>query len=111
MGLLSDLNTVQWVMIGVPLAAAWVLLICGMESNGKRQPLAGLFLGPLFLPLVMALAPVGVFALIMNGFTRRRPLQVVIGLVLLVLMGGYVAAIVALGGPPPPSPDHLPVER
>jgi hypothetical protein len=111
MGLLSDLNTVQWVMIGVPLAAAWVLLICGTHSNGKRSPWAGLVLGPLFIPLLVVLAPFGLVALVVDGVKRRKPVQVVVGVVLSLMLAGYVAAVVALGGPPPPTPADLPVER
>ncbi|MBA3700316.1 MAG: hypothetical protein H0W78_15835 [Planctomycetes bacterium] len=55
-GLLNDLNTVQWVMISVPLIVAWVLVIFATESNGRRQPLLGFFIAPFVVPLLLAVA-------------------------------------------------------
>jgi Na+/serine symporter len=111
MGLLSDLNAVQWTMIGVPLGAMWIHLIATIESNGKRQPLLGLLCAPLFIPLLVALSPVLLMAIIKDGVVRRRLVQVVVTTVILFLLGGYVATIVAVRDRPPPAPADLPVER
>ena len=111
MGLLSDLNTTQWVMISVPMVALWVFLICAMESNGERRPLIGLIFGPLFIPLLVVMTPLLAVGLVMNGVQRRRPLVIVAGIGLLLLLAGYVTGIVLVGGRPSPVPADLPVER
>jgi Na+/serine symporter len=111
MSLVGQLNTVQAVMIGVPLALLWLLLITRMESNGKRQPWVGLLFGPLFIGLIVLLSPALMVSLVKEGIKERRPWQVVIAILLFLVLGGYVAAIIALRSPPPPSPHDLPVER
>lgn len=111
MGLLNDLSTVQWVMIGVPLIICWLWIIVACESNGKRSPLIGLFFGPLVIAVLLLFLPGALLALIGNGVKHRKPLPVLAGLLLTLLLCGYVAAIVILGAPPPPTPDDLPVER
>ncbi|HEX3135233.1 MAG TPA: hypothetical protein VHX44_16830 [Planctomycetota bacterium] len=111
MGLLSNLNTLQWAMIGVSIGAIWIFLIVNVESNGKRQPLVELLCAPLFIPLLIALSPVLLVAIIKDGVVRRRLAPVVVAIVIFLLLGGYVATIVALRDRPPPLPAELPVER
>jgi hypothetical protein len=111
MGLLSELNTVQWVLIGVPLISLWVLLIATMESNGKRQPLAGFIFGPLLIPLLLLMSPFLLVAIVKEGIARRKLQQVVVAIIVLLVVSGYIATVVVLGDPPPPLPADLPVER
>lgn len=111
MGLLNDLNTVQWVMIGVPLIITWLWIIVACESNGKRSPLIGLVFGPLVIAVLLLFLPGGLVALIAHGMKHRRLLPVLAGLLLTLLFSGYIAAIVVLGHRPAPSPVDLPVER